>query len=99
RTLAAQEARRTAAMTERLSGSAGGPTFVTTYRFEAPDKVELKLKDDTTILAGELQFRRTGNGPWDKSSFPAPGFSWPSGYYREFWGEMAAPRILDSETV
>jgi len=99
RTLAAEEALRTAKMTEHLSGSVGGPAYVTTYRFEAPDKVELTLKDDTTILAGKLQFRRTGNGPWDKSSFPSPGFSWPSGYYREFWGDMAAPRILETETV
>ena len=99
RTLSAQEALKTAAMTERLTGSVGGPAFVTTYRLEAPDKAELKLKDDTTILAGEEQFRRTGSGPWDRSSFPPPGFSWPLGYYREFWGDIAAPRILESETV
>ena len=99
RTLAAQEALKTAAMTERLSGSAGGPTFVTTYRFEAPDKAELMLKDDTTILAGEQQFRRTGNGPWDKSAFPPPGFTWPAGYYREFWGDMAAARVLGTDTI
>ena len=99
RTLAAQEALKTAAMTERLSGSAGGPTYVTSYRFEAPDKTELKLNDDTTILAGEQQFRRTGNGAWDESTFPAPGFTWPGGYYREFWGDMAAPRLLGADTI
>lgn len=99
RTLAAEEALQTAEMTEHLSGSIGGPTFVTAYRFEAPDKAELMLKEDTTILAGEQQFRRTGNGPWQASTFPPPGFSWPSGYYREFWGAMAAPRIIGTEDV
>ena len=99
RSLAAEEALHSAEMTERLSGGLGGPTFVTTYRFEAPDKAELTLKEDTTILAGEQQFRRTANGPWQESTFPAPGFSWPSGYYREFWGAMAAPRILGAEDV
>ena len=99
RTLAAEEALKTAAMTERLSGSVGGPTYVTTYRFEAPDKAELKLKDDTTVLAGQQQFRRTGDGPWQASTFPAPGFSWPAGYYREFWGAMAAPRLFGEDTV
>ena len=99
RTLAAEETLRTASMTERLSGSVGGPTYVTSYRFEAPDQAELKLKDDTTILAGEQQFRRTGNGPWQTSTFPAPGFSWPTGYYREFWGAMAAPRLLGEGTL
>ncbi|MGH2982563.1 MAG: CopD family protein [Solirubrobacterales bacterium] len=99
RTLAAEEALQTAEMTERLSGSVGGPTFVTTYRFQMPDKAELTLKEDTTILAGEQQFRRTGDGPWQTSTFPPPGFSWPSGYYREFWGAMAAPRIIGTADV
>ena len=99
RTLAAEEALQTAEMTERLSGSVGGATYVTSYRFEAPDKAELMLKDDTTILAGEQQFRRTGDGPWQASTFPAPGFSWPAGYYREFWGAMAAPRLLREDRV
>jgi copper transport protein len=99
RTLTAQEALQTAAMTERLSGSVEGPTYVTTYLFQAPNKAELTLKDDTTILVGEQQFRRTGNGPWETSAFPPPGFSWPSGYYREFWGDLAAPRTLGQDTV
>jgi hypothetical protein len=99
RTLAAQEALTAAAMVERLSGSVDGPTFVTNYRFEAPDKTELTLKDDTTILAGEQQFKRTGDGPWEKSAFPPPGFSWPAGYYREFWGDMAAARVLGTDAI
>ena len=99
RALAAEEALRATLMTEHLSGSVGGPAYITSYRFQAPDKAELTLKDSTTILVGQQQFRRTGSGPWDKSSFPPPGFSWPKGYYREFWGDMAAPRILETASV
>jgi hypothetical protein len=86
-------------MTERLSGSVGGPMFVTRYRFEAPDRAELMLKGDTTILAGQQRFKRTGDGPWEKSTFPAPGFTWPAGYYREFWGDMAAARLVGTDTI
>ena len=35
----------------------------------------------------------------EKSTFPAPGFSWPTGYYRDFWGEAAAARVLGTDTV
>lgn len=99
RTLTAEEALKSAAMTEKLSGSFGGPTYVTQFKFQAPDKAEFTLKDSTTIFAGQRQFRRTGSGPWASSPPAPPGFSWPAGYYREFWGAMAAPRLLGAETV
>ena len=99
RALRAEESLTSALMTERLSGSADGPAYDSTYKFQAPDKAEIALKDSTTILAGEKQFRRTGAGAWETSPFPPPGFSWPSGYYREFWGAAAAARLLGKETV
>lgn len=86
-------------MKERLSGSVGGPTYDTTFKFQAPDKAEFALKDSTTIFIGQTTFRRTGSGPWESSPPAPPGFSWPIGYYREFWGAMAAPRVLGAETV
>ena len=99
RALKAEEGLKTALLTERLRGSLDGPTIVATYMFQAPDKAEITVNDSTQILVGEEQFRRTGNGPWDQTSFPAPGFSWPIGYYREFWGAAAAVRVLGTDTV
>jgi len=99
RAIVAEEGLQSAVMTEQLSGSVGGPTYVSTYRLQAPDRVEITLNDSTQILAGEEQFHRTGNGPWTKSAFPAPGFSWPTGYYRDFWGGAAAVRIIGTETI
>ncbi|MCI0344896.1 MAG: copper resistance protein CopC/CopD [Chloroflexi bacterium] len=99
RALGAEESLKGALLTERLRGSLDGPTIVSDYRFEAPDKAEITTGDATTILAGEEQFRRTGSGPWESSTFPAPGFTWPTGYYREFWGAMVAPRVLGMDTV
>ncbi len=97
--LASEEALKTAVLTEKLQGSGDGPTIVSTYRFQAPDRAEITVNDATQILAGLDQFRRTGMGPWVKSAFPAPGFSWPTGYYRDFWAGAAAVRILGTDTV
>ena len=66
---------------------------------EAPDKAEFTVNDATTVLAGLRQFRRTGTGPWSSSPPSVPSFTWPVGYYREFWGGMAAPRIIGTEVV
>lgn len=99
RALAAQEGLKSALMTERLRGSVGGPTYNTTFKFQAPDKVEFSLKDSMTIFIGSTRYERTGSGPWKTSPPAPPGFSWPAGYYREFWGAMAAPRLLGSETI
>ena len=97
--LTSEEGLKTALLTERLRGTTDGPTFTSTYKFAAPDKAEITANDSTQILVGLEQFRRTGSGAWEKSTFPAPGFSWPTGYYRDFWGEAAAARVLGTDTV
>ncbi len=99
RAIGAVESLKSALMTEHLSSSVGGPAYDSTYKFQAPDKAEITLKDSTTIFVGEQRFQRTGSGAWETSPFPPPGFSWPTGYYREFWGAIAAARLLGTETV
>ena len=99
RTLTAEEGLKSAVMTEQLSSSVGGPTYVSTYRFQAPDRAQITLNDSTQILIGEERFSRKGTSPWEKSTFPAPGFSWPTGYYGSFWGGAVAARLVGSATV
>lgn len=99
RTLAAEERLASAVMTERLTGGLGGPTFVSTYRFEAPDRAEITLNDTTQILIGTEEFSRQGSGPWKTYTFPPPGFSWPAGYYRDFWQGAVAARIVGTATI
>ena len=99
RALNGEEGLKTAVLTEKLRGSTEGPTIVSTYRLQAPDRAEITYNDSTQILAGLEQFRRTGSGPWVRSTFPAPGFSWPTGYYRDFWAGATAVRILGTDTV
>jgi len=99
RTLVAEEGLKSGQMTEILRGRTGDPPYVSTYRFQAPDRAEIALRDSTEILIGEQGFRRSGNGAWEKFSFPAPGFSWPTGYYRDFWAGAAAARIMGSATI
>ncbi len=98
-TLAVEEGLKSAVMTERLRGSVDGPVYVSTYRFEAPDRVQITLNDSTQILIGGERFSRQGNGSWEKSTFPPPGFSWPTGYYRDFWQGAAAARLVGTATV
>ena len=99
RALSAVESLKSALMTEHLSSIVGGPAYDSTYEFQAPDKAAITLKDSTTIFVGETRFLRTGTGAWETSPFPPPGFSWPIGYYREFWGAASAARLLGTETV
>ena len=99
RALGAVESLKSALMTEHLSGSVGGPAYDSTYKFQAPNKAAITLKDSTTIFVGETRFQRTGTGAWQTSPFPPPGFSWPTGYYRQFWGAASAARLLGTETV
>lgn len=99
RALSSEEGLKSAVLTEELRGSADGPTIVSTYQFQAPDRAEITVNDATQILAGLDQYRRTGAGPWVKSAFPPPGFSWPTGYYRDFWAGATAVRILGTDTV
>ena len=98
-TLGAEERLKSAVMKETLSGSVGGPTYVSTYRFQAPDRAEITLNDSTQILIGEARFSRQGDGPWEKSTFPDPGFSWPTGYYRDFWQGATAARLVGTESI
>ena len=90
---------RTARLTERLRGSTDGPAFVSTYVFQAPDRVQITTNDSTLIIVAQQSFRRTGSGAWQESPFPAPGFSWPTGFYDEFWKGAVAIRLLGQETV
>ena len=99
KTLAADEGLKSAVMTETLRGSVDGPPYVSTYRFQAPDRVQITLNDSTQILIGEKRFSRQGSGPWESSTFPAPGFSWPTGYYRDFWQGAVAARLMGTELV
>jgi hypothetical protein len=97
--LAAIEGLKSAEVDEKLSGSVGGPSYATVYRFRAPDSLEFSLNGSRSIIIGQQRFDRTDDGPWTESAFPAPGFSWPTGYYRQFWQGPAAIRILGMETV
>lgn len=98
RALGADETLRTALLTESIRGSADGPATVTRYRFQAPDRAEITTNDSTQVFAGTELFRRTGSGPWDQQPFSL-GFTWPTGYFREFWGAGVAARVLGTDSV
>jgi hypothetical protein len=99
-TQAAMDGLRTAHLVESLRGSATGPALVADYRFSAPDGMALEVQGSQRIILGERQWSRaTANAPWQASSFPAPGFSWPSGYYAAFWEGAQAIHVIGQATV
>jgi copper transport protein len=99
RAMDALEALKTAQVTEDIRGTEDGPKVHATYRFQAPDRLQVQVGDSTQVIIGEEQYQKTGTGQWQASSFGAPGFSWPSGYYRQFWRGAVAVRLVGQETV
>lgn len=91
----AMESLRSARMREELKGEAGGPLLVGRYLFEAPDRMSISVKGSRQVIIDKKRFRRPESGAsWEEGSFPGSGFTWPEDYYRSFWADPAAVRLL-----
>jgi hypothetical protein len=100
RAITAMEKLRSARMRQDLSGEIGGPTLVSRYLFEAPNKMDIRVKDSRRIIVGDSDFRRKHPGaPWRKFSWGGSPFQWPKDYYRSFWRDPAAARVLGTESI
>ncbi|MGH2698815.1 MAG: copper resistance D family protein [Actinomycetota bacterium] len=100
RAVTAMEELGSARMRQDLSGTVGGPTVVSRYLFEAPNKMDIRGKDSHRIIIGDTEYRKGGEGGrWRKSDWPGSPFTWPSNYYRSFWRDATATRALGTEKV
>jgi copper transport protein len=100
RAVIAMEELRSARMRQDLSGRVGGPMIVSRYLFEAPDKMDIRVEDSRRIIIGDTEYRKGGDGGrWGKSDWPGSPFTWPENYYRSFWREATAARVLGTEKV
>jgi hypothetical protein len=97
--LAKVDALRSADLHESLSAAVGSTPIVADYRFQAPDAMSITVGQAERRLIGTAAYDRQPDGSWKASAFPPPGFSWPSGYYRSFWGQPVAIRELPDESV
>lgn len=72
-----------------------GPLTETGYRFRAPDAFEVQMNERHRIVIGERTFERPSpSSPWTAGPWPGPAFTWPQNYYREFWREAGAVRLI-----
>jgi hypothetical protein len=97
--LEAMEGVRSARLEEQLQASLDGPTFTADYGFAAPDRMLIKAGTTDRVVIGGTEYRREDGGAWQTSAWPGPTFAWPAGYYRGFWANAAAIRILGEESV
>lgn len=97
--LTMMDALRSASLRETLAGAVGATPIVAEYRFRAPDAMAITVEQSERRLIGTAAYDREGDGPWQASAFPAPGFSWPRGFYASFWGQPMAIRTLPDETI
>lgn len=103
RTIAAMEALSSTRAREELSGSEHGQKIISAYTFRAPDRMrwEVTAGGSTRIGIGRRGYlRRDPQAPWKAYRWSGEGFSWPEGFYRDFWGGTpAAVRHLGQQTV
>jgi len=90
---------RSVRVRETLTGQVGGPILHTQFRFAAPNRFtydETGAAHASAIVIGHRRYDRdTSTGPWAASEWPTPdGFSWPRGFYSDFWTPATAVRML-----
>jgi copper transport protein len=99
RALDAMDGLHSARLEERLQASLDGPTFTAEYDFAAPDRMRIDAGTSERIVIGGSEYRREDGGAWQSLAWPGSPFAWPGSYYRDFWADAAAVRILGEETV
>lgn len=97
----ATEQLRTARMHETLRGAEKSEPIETDYAFAAPDAMRYEIAGGGTIVfLGTTTYRRSAPGEaFSSNPGSPPGFSWPLGYYRDFWTPAAATRIVGHEVL
>lgn len=98
RAVEGMEGLRSARMRQDLSSRVGGPTIVSRLLFQAPDSMDITVRDSRRIIIGDKEYRKSGQGDrWRKSDWPGSPFTWPQDYYSSFWGNATAVRVLGTE--
>ena len=84
---------------ETLAGTVGGPITRTEFRFAAPDRFTYNETGATqasaVIIAHRRYDRDTPASRWVAGDWGTPdGFTWPRGFYADFWTPATAARTL-----
>lgn len=96
----AMERLRSAKAREDLRPAADAPPIRSRYAFAAPDQMRFTVQGGTgLIVIGDRTWSQAdADAAWEVRERSA--FSWPEGYYEQFWGEQArAVRVLGRDDV
>lgn len=101
--IAAMEALASAQVDEELRGRVGAETVVSSrYAFEAPNAMRFAVEgSNSLIVIGDRAYERPApEGEWSQREWPGEPFSWPDGYYENYWArDAAAVRILGDDEL
>lgn len=62
--------------------------------------MDIRVNDSHRIIIGDTDYRRgSRDEPWRKFSWGGSPFQWPKAYYRSFWHDAAAVRVLGTERM
>lgn len=101
RALQSMERLDTASVTEWLREEADGKSIVSVYEFQAPDAMEWRVRQGSSRIAfGKQGYIRSRPGDaWEAYEWSDPGFAWPQRFYRTFFEDATAVRVLGSDRV
>lgn len=99
RLITAMSALESARVEEELRNSLQEPVIASEYRFVAPDRMRWDVAGGSSRVAtGDTGYLRPDDdSPWDRYPWPGDGFRWPGGFYRSFFTDVSAVRIVDPD--
>ena len=99
--IAAMEQLKTVRVVEVLRENTDGRRYVADYVFNSPNSMSWVTRGlSGRIAIGDRGWkRRDPDSPWRAFDWVGDGFEWPGGFYRQFFREAAAARVVGSETV
>lgn len=99
RLITAMSSLESAVVDEELRNSLEEPVIGSEYRFVAPDRMRWDVAGGSSRVAiGDTGYLRPdAQTPWDRYPWPGDGFGWPGDFYRGFFTDVQAVRVVDTD--
>ena len=99
----AMEALDSAEVVEELRAEEGGLLVTSEYEFESGtvDAIRWRVNGGASIRIGigTRGFIKSGAEPWEAYEWTGDGFHWPERFYRSFFADADAVRVLGTEQI
>lgn len=106
--LTAMQGVDSARVREELRSEADAAPIVSSYRFAAPDRMRWDVtpasadgRESTRIAIGDTGYLTDESEPdgWKTYDWIGEPFSWPAGFYEEFFVDPSAVRMIGTDTI